>query len=64
MLAGRIEMVTDPSLKEAIWQEGWERYYPQGREDPDYAVLSMYPERAEYYHRLDRAYFEFGRNRQ
>ena len=59
MLSGRIETVTDPSLKERLWQEGWERYYPLGKQDPDYAVLGMYPERGEYYHRLDRANISF-----
>jgi general stress protein 26 len=60
MLVGNVEIVEDTDLKERIWQEGWERYYPEGREDPDYAVLSMDPDRAEYYHRLDKAIFDFG----
>jgi general stress protein 26 len=59
MLAGNVRIVDDPDLKERIWQEGWERYYPEGRKDPDYAVLSMYPDRAEYYHRLDGVNFDF-----
>jgi general stress protein 26 len=60
MLIGNTRIVDDPDLKEMIWQEGWERYYREGRNDPDYTVLSMYPDRAEYYHRLDRSVFEFG----
>lgn len=57
MLAGEMEVVADTGLKNELWHEGWERYYPRGREDPDYAVLSIYPRRGEYYHRLDRCSF-------
>ena len=59
MLAGRIQTVADPTLREKLWQEGWERYYPLGKEDPDYEVLGMYPKSGEYYHRLDRANISF-----
>jgi general stress protein 26 len=51
MLIGRIEVVNDPALKSALWQEGWERYYPQGREDPDYTILSLRPARMKGWHR-------------
>ena len=41
MLAGRIEVVTDPAIKKKLWQDGWEIYYPQGPSDPDYSVLRL-----------------------
>jgi general stress protein 26 len=38
--------VADAEARKAIWVEGWERYYPAGREDPDYTVLRIDPLRA------------------
>jgi general stress protein 26 len=43
MLSGDIEIDTDPEMGVKIWQEGWERYYPQGPTDPDYTVLRLKP---------------------
>lgn len=51
-LTGLLEIVDDMNLKNVLWQEGWERYYPQGPTDPDYTVLRMRPQSARYYHRL------------
>jgi general stress protein 26 len=51
MLTGRIEVVEDRELKLALWQEGWERYYPQGRDDPDYTILRLRPSRMKGWHR-------------
>jgi general stress protein 26 len=57
MLGGTIEIVTDPGLRETLWQEGWERYYPGGIDDPDYAILCLCPRLGRYYHSLDVAQF-------
>ena len=44
LLLGDVEIVDDPSIKEALWAEGWERYYTTGRpDDPDYTVLRLFP---------------------
>jgi len=43
MLAGEIEIVEDPELKQVLWSDGWERYYPAGVSDPDYTVLRLFP---------------------
>lgn len=43
MLGGNIENVKGMSLKRNLWQEGWKKYYPEGVEDPDYAVLRIFP---------------------
>jgi general stress protein 26 len=51
-LQGRLELVEDPALKAALWQPGWEMYYPAGVGDPDYAVLRFRPARAKFYHQL------------
>jgi general stress protein 26 len=36
----------DPEARAALWVEGWEMYYPKGRDDPDYTVLRVDPVRA------------------
>lgn len=43
MLAGDIEIVDDQKIKHALWNEGWEKYYPNGPDDPDYSVLRLFP---------------------
>jgi len=43
MAGGKIEVVDDEKLKRAFWQEGWERYYHKGVDDPDYVVLRLRP---------------------
>jgi general stress protein 26 len=53
MLGGTIEIVADSDEKEAIWQDGWEMYYPEGVHDPDHTVLGLKPSYARYYHQLD-----------
>jgi general stress protein 26 len=47
MLSGNMEIVDDPELKEALWHEGWERYYSKGPHDPDHTVLRLYPVKAK-----------------
>lgn len=47
LLAGNIEILNDQGIREAIWQDGWERYYPQGPNDPDHTVLRLYPKKAK-----------------
>ncbi len=43
MLGGLIEIITDQNIKEGLWEEGWERYYPKGVKDEDYTVLHLLP---------------------
>lgn len=51
MLKGFIERV-EGEEKEAIWQDGWQMYYPGGVHDPDHTVLKLRPIAAVYYHQL------------
>jgi general stress protein 26 len=39
--------IADLDAREALWVEGWEMYYPAGRDDPDYTVLRVDPVRAK-----------------
>ena len=43
MLSGEMEIVNDYQFKKALWQNGWERFYPSGSEDPDYTILRFNP---------------------
>jgi general stress protein 26 len=45
MLGGSADLVSDPATRRRLWQDGWERYYPQGVDDPDYTVLRLRPTR-------------------
>ena len=47
-LNGKVEIVKDAELKHALWHDYWaEYYYPEGVNDPDYTVLSLYPMQAK-----------------
>ena len=41
MLGGKIDIVTEKNIKKKLWQDGWKIYYPEGKDDPDYAVLRL-----------------------
>ncbi len=56
-LIGDIEIVDDSEIRKALWNEGWERYYPQGPDDPDHTVLRLYPKLAMGWYQASR--FEF-----
>ena len=43
MLSGTFEFIEDQAIKNRLWQDGWERYYPDGPTDPDYTVIRMIP---------------------
>ncbi len=60
MLSGDIEVVDDSALRHAIWNEGWERYYPSGPDDPDHTVLCLRPRRAIGWYKGARFEFELG----
>lgn len=51
LFTGRVAEVHEPELKRAIWQPGWEMYYPLGPDDPDYAIVRLLPEQVRgWYH--------------
>lgn len=59
MLGGEIEIITDSETKKALWQDGWEIYYPQGVCDQDYVLLCLRPNLARYYDSLSSVEFKF-----
>ena len=42
MIGGTLEIVENLDTKQAIWLDGWERYYPAGYDDPDHTVLRFH----------------------
>ena len=50
MLGGDMEIIEDPSIKKALWQEPWKQFYTRGPEDPEYAVLCFKPISARGWH--------------
>ena len=48
-LTGRAVPTRDAALRRLLWNDGDEKYYPLGVDDPDYCVIEFTAERAEYY---------------
>jgi general stress protein 26 len=59
LLVGTLSVVSDVDLKRAIWQPGWEMYYPGGVESDDYAVLRFTPAFGKAYHQFQVAQWSF-----
>ncbi len=57
MLVGRIKIKRDSESRKMLWNEGCERYYPLGVEDPDYTVLHFIAEYGNYYNNLNNVTF-------
>jgi len=55
-LSGRMEILRDRTSREHLWQDGCERYYPEGIEDPDYTVLRFTSEEGKLYHALTKTH--------
>jgi general stress protein 26 len=60
MLSGNIEIVDDPKIRESLWHDGWERYYPTGPHDPDHTVLRLRPAKAKGWYKGRAFAFEIG----
>ncbi len=58
LLVGKMEALQDPDLKQLLWFDGCEKYYPLGVTDPDYTVLRFTAERGNYYHKLVKVDFD------
>lgn len=48
-LGGRMEILRDHASRERLWEDGCERFYPAGVDDPDYTVLRFTAEWGKYY---------------
>jgi general stress protein 26 len=48
-LGGRMEILRDRASRERLWEDGSEKFYPKGIDDPDYTVLRFTAEWGRYY---------------
>ena len=48
-LTGRAVPTREKALRELLWNDGDEKYYPLGVDDPDYCVIEFTADKAEYY---------------
>ena len=58
MLSGDMQIVDDVKLRHSLWEEGWERYYSAGMDDPDYTVLRLEPNFAQGWYKGNHFKFE------
>ena len=49
LLTGRITEVTDSATINALWDDSWKMYYPDGRDGGDFSVLEFFPENFKTY---------------
>ena len=55
MCQGEIEIVKDKAIKHAMWLDGWEMYYPDGKDSDDYAILKLKPSYMKSYFQFQQA---------
>ena len=58
LLTGKMEILQDSASRRMVWQDGFEKYYPGGVDDPDHSVLHFVAEKAEFYHGLKITQFD------
>jgi general stress protein 26 len=44
LLLGSVTEVTDTETKDALWDDSWKLYYPDGKDGGDFSVLEFFPE--------------------
>ncbi|KPK82965.1 MAG: hypothetical protein AMJ81_08720 [Phycisphaerae bacterium SM23_33] len=45
---GSAQVLTDERTRRQMWREEWKRFFPKGRDDPEYCLLKVTPETVEY----------------
>lgn len=48
-IAGKAEIVQEQSLIDEKWQEALRTWFPNGKDDPEVALIRVHPERGEYW---------------
>jgi general stress protein 26 len=51
-LYGKTEFIEDEKTKNDIWEDDWDKYYPQGVKDPDYTLIKFEPTNVKFYSAL------------
>lgn len=52
MCQGEIEIVKDKLIKDALWFDEWNMYYPDGKDSKDYTILRLEPSYVKHYFNL------------
>lgn len=50
MIGGEAEILTDQTLKQALWSEDWRIYWPEGPSATDYVVVRIVPKEIRGWH--------------
>jgi len=45
---GIAEIVNDQKIKDDLWKDEWEMYWPDGSSNPDYVLLKIHPSSVDY----------------
>lgn len=49
-LIGKMEIVSDPAIKDELWQKWLEKHFPNGgKDDPDYCVVHFFSDEGTIY---------------
>ena len=49
LLTGRAVEITDSETKNALWDDSWKMYYPDGRDGGDFSIIEFIPENFKSY---------------
>lgn len=49
---GRLEEVSDPAIRKAVYVKAWDMYYSGGLDGGDFSLFRFVPESVRYYHGL------------
>ena len=49
LITGRAAEITDSETKNALWDDSWKMYYPDGRDGGDFSVIEFIPENFKSY---------------
>jgi general stress protein 26 len=48
-ISGRAQIMRDRPIIEALWSDAWKVWFPQGKDDPELALIAVVPSAAEYW---------------
>jgi general stress protein 26 len=49
LLTGKIREIIDPETRDALWDDSWKMYYPDGKDGGDFSILEFFPEEFKSY---------------
>ncbi|MCL2748702.1 MAG: pyridoxamine 5'-phosphate oxidase family protein [Alphaproteobacteria bacterium] len=49
LLTGHVKEIIDDATKDALWDDSWKMYYPDGKDGGDFSILEFTPEDYKFY---------------